>query len=364
MTIQGKQFATAIALAGAVLFAPPVAADDVADFYKGKTMRIISGYGGGSSYSIYARALADNMGRHIPGNPTIVTTVMSGSGSLKAASYLFNAAPKDGATLGAIGRGVATEPLMYGKKSRLKFDPRKFIWLGSLNTEVSIASAWHTTGVKTMADARKTALFVPTGGATSDSAAFTFVTNALLGTKFKLVAGYRGGDSQNLALEQGEVQGRIAQSWSSVIAVKPDWIKDKKINILAQYAMAKHPDLPNVPLIIDLVSSAEDKSILAITLIRQEMGRPYVAPPGIPVDRAKALQTAFAKTIKDKRFLATAKKLRLEINKPRTGPEVAQLIERAFATPQSILDKVASAADRRNAKMTKLKKKKKNKTKK
>jgi tripartite-type tricarboxylate transporter receptor subunit TctC len=278
---------------------------------------------------------------------------------MKAASYLFSAAPKDGTALGAIGRGVATEPLLFGKRSRLKFDPRKFVWLGSLNTEVSIASAWHTTGVKTMEDATKKALFVPTGGTTADSAAFTFVTNALLGTKFKLVAGYRGGDSQNLALEQGEVQGRVAQSWSSVIAVKPDWVRDKKINILAQYAMNKHPDLPDVPLILDLVKTAEDRSILEVALLRQEMGRPYVAPPGIPADRARALQTAFEKTFKDPQFLAAAGKLRLEIIKPRTGPEVAQLIERAFATPQSILDKVAAASDRRNANLTKRKKTKK-----
>jgi len=358
MAIQGKKIALAMAVAGAAALATPAAADDVADFFKGKTIRIISGYGGGSSYSIYARALADHIGRHIPGNPAVITTVMPGSGSMKAATYIFNAAPKDGTTLGGIGRGVATEPLLFGKRSRLKFDPRKLIWLGSLNTEVSIASAWHTTGVKTMADATRISLFVPTGGTTADSAAFTFVTNALLGTKFKLVAGYRGGDSQNLALEQGEVQGRVAQSWSSVIAVKPDWIKDKKINILAQYAMHKHPDLPNVPLILDLVKTAEDRSILEVALLRQEMGRPYIAPPGTPADRARALQTAFERTFKDSQFLATAKKLRLEINKPRTGQEVAQLIDRAFATPQSVLDKVAAASDRRNAKMTTLKKKK------
>ena len=359
MAIKGKQVTLAMAVAGVAALASPAAADTVADFFKGKTIRIISGYGGGSSYSIYARALADHMGRHIPGNPTIVTTVMAGSGSMKAATYIFNAAPKDGTALGAIGRGVATEPLLFGKRSRLKFDPRKFVWLGSLNTEVSISAAWHTTGVKSMADAAKKSLFVPTGGSTSDSAAFTFVTNALLGTKFKLVAGYRGGDSQNLALERGEVEARVAWSWSSVVATKLNWVRDKKINILAQYAVEKHPDLPNVPLIVDLVSNADDRSILEVALLRQQMGRPYVAPPGIPSDRANALQTAFEKTFKDPKFLARAKKLHLEINKPRTGPEVARLVERGFATPQSILDKVAAAADRRNAQMTKRKKGKK-----
>jgi len=345
----------AAAMAGAV----PVAADDLAGFFKGKTIRIISGYGGGSSYSIYARTVADNIGRHIPGNPTVVSTVMPGSGSMKAASYIFNAAPKDGTTLGAIGRGVASEPLMFGKKSRLKFDPRKFVWLGSLNTEVSICAAWHTTGVKVMSDAKKISLFVPTGGSTADSAAFTFVTNALLGTRFKLVAGYRGGDSQNLALERGEVEGRCGWSWSSVVAVKMDWVKERKINILAQYAMEKHPDLPDVPLILDLVSTPDDRAVLEVALLRQEMGRPYVAPPGISADRARVLQAAFEKTFKDPQFLAQAGKLRLEINKPRTGPEVARMVERAFAMPQAILDKVAAAADRRNAQMIKRKKTKK-----
>jgi len=356
---KGTIFGLAVAAAAALALSPPAAADPVADFFAGKTIRIVSGYGGGSSYSIYARTLATHIARHIPGNPTVVSTVMPGSGSLKAASYVFSAAPKDGTTLGAIGRGVATEPLLFGKRSRLKFDPRKFIWLGSLNTEVSICAAWHTTGVKTMADATRKSLFAPTGGATADSAAFTFVTNALLGTKFKLVAGYRGGDSQNLALERGEVEGRCGWSWSSVVAVKMDWVKQKKINILAQYAMHKHPDLPDVPLILDLVSSADDRAVLEVALLRQEMGRPYVAPPGVPADRAGALQTAFERTFKDPKFLAAAAKLHLEINKPRTGPEVASLIDRAFAMPQSILDKVAAAADRRNAQMTKLKKKKK-----
>jgi len=357
MRIPLMPIASAI-VAGAALLAatPPAAADDVAEFFKGKTVRIVSGYGGGSSYSIYARALADHLGRFIPGNPTVISTVMAGSGSMKAASYVFNAAPRDGTTLGAIGRGVASEPLMFGKKSRLKFDPRKFLWLGSLNTEVSICAAWHTTGVRKMDDAKKISLFVPTGGATADSASFTFLTNALLGTRFKLVAGYRGGDTQNLALETGEVQGRCGWSWSSVVAVRMNWVTEKKINILAQYAMRKHPDLPDVPLILDLVSTPEERRIFEIALLRQEMGRPYIAPPGLPADRATALQSAFEKTYRDPRFLATAKKLKLEIVKPRSGPEVARMVDDAFATPQALLDRVAAAVDPRNASMSKRKK--------
>jgi tripartite-type tricarboxylate transporter receptor subunit TctC len=297
------------------------------------------------------------MSRHVPGNPTMVSTVMAGSGSLKAASYLFNAAPKDGTTLGAIGRGIATAPLLFGKRARVKFDPREFNWLGSLNSEVSICAAWHTTGVKTIADARKKSLFAPTGGTTADSAAFTFITNALLGTKFKLVAGYRGGDSQNLALESGEVESRCGWSWSSVVAVKMDWVKQGKINILAQYGLERHPDLPNVPLILDLVKTSDDRQVVEVALIRQGMGRPYVAPPGLPKARADALKKAFVATYKDPEFLAAASKLRLEINKPRSGEEVLALINRAWNMPKPILDKVKAAADRKNAQVTKRKKK-------
>lgn len=346
-------------LAALALAAGPAAGDPVADFYKGRTVTIISGYGGGSTYTLYARALAHHMPRHLPGGPTIIVKTMTGSGSMRAASYLFTAAPKDGATLGALGRGVGSEPLIFGKRSRMKFDPLDFHWLGSLNSEVSVAAAWETTGIKTLDDATRKSIFIPTGGATSDSAVFTFLTNALLGTKFRLVAGYRGGDSQNVALEQGEVQGRVGWSWSSIKATKLAWLKDGKITLLAQYALKKHPDLPNVPLILDLAKSKDDREILSVAMIRQSMGRPYVAPPGVPAARVAALRAAFAGTFADPRFLAEAKKTRLEINEPRTGAQVTALLKRGYALPQSLKDKVAAAADRRNAELKKRQKKKK-----
>ena len=337
----------------------PAAADPVADFYKGRTGTVISGYGPSSVYSVYARLVSNHIGRHLPGNPAFVVQTMAGAGSMRAAGFLYNAAAKDGTTIGGIGRGVATEPLVFGKRSRTKFDPRKFHWLGSLNSEVSIGAAWHTSGIKTLADAKKTSIFLPTGGQASDSAIFTYLTNAILGTKFKLVAGYRSGGSQNLALERGEVGGRIGWSWSSVAASKRAWVEDGKIIIFAQYGLEKHPDLPKVPLITELTNDPDKKKILEVALIRQGMGRPYVAPPGVPTDRAKALQTAFAQMLSDPAFLAEAGRLKLEINAPKTGPQVQALLDRAFDLPQSLKDRVAAAADPANAQMKKLEKTKK-----
>lgn len=347
-------------LSGLLISAPSLAAADaVEEFYRGKTGTVISGYGPNSIYSVYARLVSNHIGRHLPGSPAFIVQSMAGGGSMRAASFLFNAAPADGSHIGGIGRGVATEPLVFGKRSRTKFDPRKFHWLGSLNSEVSIGAAWHTTGIKTLADAKKTSIFLPTGGQASDSAIFTYLTNAILGTKFKLVAGYRSGGSQNLALERGEVGGRIGWSWSSVAASKRAWVEDGKINIFAQYALAKHPDLPNVPLITELANDPDEKMVLEVALIRQGMGRPYVAPPGVPRDRARALQTAFAQMLSDPAFLAEARKLKLEINAPKTGPQVQALLDRAFDLPQSLKDRVAAAADPANAQMRKREKTKK-----
>lgn len=347
-------------LSGALLLSSaPVAADEVGDFYKGNTGTIISGYGSGSTYTLYARAVSNHIGRHLPGNPTFVVKSMTGGGSLRAASFLFKAAPQDGSHLGALGRGVATEPIVFGPRSRTKFDPRKFHWLGSLNSEVSIGGVWHTSGIKSLADARKKSVFVATGGQAADSATFTRLCNAIFGTRFKLVAGYRGGGAQNIAMERGEVQGRIGWSWSSVAATKMDWVKDGKINLLVQFALEKHPDLPDVPLALDLTDDPDEKRILEVAFIRQGMGRPYVAPPGTPKARVDALRAAFEKLLTDPAFLAETKKLHLEVNAPKTGAQVEAMVKKAFDLPQSLKDRVADATAPRNAELRMIEKKKK-----
>ena len=341
--------AAAIALAGSVGLAAPLAADEVADFYKGKTVTILVGYGPNSGYDFYARLVSHHLGRLLPGQPNMIVKNMGGAGGLRATNFLYNAAPQDGSMLGAVGRGHATEHLVFGERARGKFDALKFHWLGSLNAETSTAVAWHTSGIKTVEDAKARQLYVPTGGTGSDSGVFTLLSNATLGTKFKLICCYPGGGEQNLALERGEVAGRVGWSWSSIKTEKPDWIRDGKVVLLYQLALKKHPELPNVPLITDLAKNPDDRRMIRIALVRQEMGRPYLAPPGTPAARVTALRAAFDRMLTDPAFLAEAKRRRLEIVNPMSGAEIDALLKEAHAAPKPVLDRLQRATDPKNA---------------
>jgi tripartite-type tricarboxylate transporter receptor subunit TctC len=314
-------------------------ADSVADFYKGKTVELYIGYSAGGGYDIYARTLGRFIGQHIPGNPTIVVKNMPGAGSLVLANWLYNIAPKDGTVFGTIGRGTAFDPLLGSTKA--KFVGTKFTWFGSMNNEVSVCVAWHTTGIKTIDDAKKKELSVGGTGAAADTDQFPKVLNGVLGTKFKVVTGYPGGNDVNLAMERGEVGGRCGWSWSSVVATHMPWVKEKKVYILIQLALAKHPDLPDVPLVMDLAKSKEETQMLKLVFARQPMGRPFLGPPGIPAERVAALRKAFMDTLKDKAFLAEAEKAKLEINAV-SGEKVQEIVNDVFQTPKALADKVAA----------------------
>lgn len=328
-------------LASAVLTLVPLsmaAAQGAADFYKGKTVELYIGYSAGGGYDVYGRLLARHMGKHLPGNPTILAKNMTGAGSLKLANWLYNVAPKDGTAFGIIGRGTGFDPLL-GRKGA-QFDAEKFNWLGSMNDEVSVCVAWHTTGIRSIEELFGKELTVGGTGASADTDQFPRITNGVLGTKFKIVSGYPGGNDVGLAMERGEVQGRCGWSWSSVRSTHQDWLDGKKINILVQLALSKHADLPNVPLIIDLAKNDEQRRILRIIFSRQTMGRPFLAPPGLPRERVDALRKAFMDTMKDKEFLADAEKAKLEIT-PVSGADVQKLVEEAYDTPKEIAKKAA-----------------------
>src|SRR5262249_21521554 len=218
-------------------------------FNGGKNLYLYSGYSAGGGYAASARALPRHMGRFIPGNPTIVPKNMPGAGSLILANWLYNVAPKDGTAFGMIGRGTGFDPLLGSTKAQ--FDATKFNWLGSMNDEVSVCVAWHTTGITTLQQVEQRELTVGGSGPAADTDQFPKVLNATIGTKFKIVTGYPGGNNVDLAMERGEVMGRCGWSWSSVIATHQSWIDDKKINVLVQLSLKKHPDLPNVPLVMD-----------------------------------------------------------------------------------------------------------------
>jgi tripartite-type tricarboxylate transporter receptor subunit TctC len=320
----------------------PASADGVADFYKGKTVTMYIGYSVGGGYDVYARLLANHMGRHMPGNPTIVPKNMTGAGSLVLANYLYNVAPKDGTAFGEIGRGIPFDPL-FGLK-RAKFDASKFTWIGSMNDEVSVCVSWHGSGVKTIQEAMQKELVVGGTGASADTDEFPKILNGVLGTNFKIVTGYPGGNEVGLAMERGEVKGRCGWSWSSVKSLHLDWVKNGTINILVQLALHKHPDLPNVPLVMDLAKNDEQRKMLKLVFVRQSMGRPFLAPPGLPQDRAEALRKAFDDTMKDKAFLAAAEKAGLEIT-PVSGKDLQDLVVEAYQSPPALAKRVADLLD-------------------
>ncbi len=322
--------------------APSAFAESVADFYKGKTITMYIGYSPGGGYDRYGRTVGRHMGKHIPGNPDIVVKNRPGAGSLLLANEVYNILPKDGTEIAIIGRGMPTEPL-FGNKDA-KFDPSKFTWLGSANNEVSVCVSWHTKPFKTYSDIRSAVMIVGGTGPGADTDAFPKVMNNILGTKLKLVTGSPGGNDINLAIERGEVDGRCGWSWSSVKSTRPDWLRDKKINIIMQMSGAKHPELPDVPLASDLAKSEKDKAVLKLIFARQAWGRPFVAPPGLPADRAKALQAAFTATMSDPDFVADAKKQKLELA-PISGEEVARLINAVVTSPQDIVEAATEARE-------------------
>lgn len=317
----------------------PASADSVADFYKGKQVELYIGYSVGGGYDTYARLLANYMGKHIPGKPSIITKNMPGAGSAKLANWLYNVAPKNGTAFGAIGRGTGFDPLFKIKGAQ--FDGTKFNWLGSANDEVSICVAWENVGVTKFEDVLSKELIVGGTGASADTDQFPKIMNGVLGTKFRIVTGYPGGNEVGLAMERGEVKGRCGWSWSSVKSLHMDWVKDKKIHILVQLSLEKHPDLPDVPLVMDLAKNDDDKRILKLIFTRQVMGRPFLAPPGMPAERVKALRKAFMDTMKDKEFLAATEKAKLEIT-PVPGEKLQQLVKEAYDSPPALVAKTAA----------------------
>jgi tripartite-type tricarboxylate transporter receptor subunit TctC len=329
-------------LLAVLLAALPVSlghAQGVGDFYKGKTLELYIGYSVGGAYDLYARVLARHMGKHIPGNPTIVPKNMEGAGSLRLANWLYHVAAKDGTVFGTIGRGIAFDPLLGNRGAQ--FEATKFTWIGSANNEVSVCVAWHDSGITKFEDLLTKEMTVGGTGAGADTDEFPRAINGVLGTKMKIVSGYPGGNDVLLALERGEVKGRCGWSWSSVLSTRPTWLQDKKIVVLAQLGLRKHPDLPDVPLVTDFAKTDEQRQILKLVFARQVMGRPYLAPPGVPKERAAVLRQAFLETLRDADFISEAQKAKLEIN-PVGGEEVEKVVSEVYQTPAAVVQKAAA----------------------
>lgn len=324
----------AAALCGLLLCGAQAQAQGVADFYRGKSVDLYIGYSAGGGYDVYARLVARHLGKHIPGNPTVVPRNMEGAGSLRLVNWLYNIGSKEGLAIGAVSRGAAFDPL-FGSPGA-QFDAEKLNWIGSANNEVSVCAAWTTSGVATFEDMLQKPLLMGGSGGAADTDQFVHVINGVLGAKMKLIAGYPGGNEINMAMERGEVQGRCGWSWSSVISTHPQWLRDKKVNILVQLSLTKHADLPNVPLIMDLARNDEDRRVFGLVFARNVMGRPFVAPPNVPPERIEALRKAFMATMKDKDLLAEAEKTALEVN-PVPGDEIQKIVIDAYKTPPAIV---------------------------
>lgn len=309
-------------------------AKSVKDFYRGKRITLYVGYSPGGGYDRYSRTLARHMGRHIPGQPRIIVKNRPGAGSMILTNDLYNSLPADGTVMADIGRGLPQEPLFGTKEA--KYDSTKFTWIGSMNNEVSICASWYKSKIKTIDDMLTKPFVVGGVGPGSDTDTFPTAINNVLGSQMRLVTGFPGGNDINFAIERGELEGRCGWSWSSVKSTRAKWLKEKKIHVLVQMSTEKHPDMPDVPFILDLAKTANQRATLAFIFARQAWGRPFLAPPNVPADRAKALQDAFMATMKDPKFLADAKKQKLEIS-PLSGPRVAELIKEMYATPKNII---------------------------
>ena len=327
--------------AAAMVAAVPVAAQaqSVEQFYKGKTINLYIGYATGGGYDFFGRLTARHMGRHIPGNPTIVPQNMPGAGSLKAANYLYAVAPKDGTALGIITQTVAIEEAL-GTQG-VQYKSAGFNWVGRVTSNVEISLMWHTSKVQSIEDAKKIAVPVAGTGPGSPAEVYPKVLNAVIGTKFKVITGYPGSNDGLIAMERGETDGALT-SWNTTKTSKKNWLDEKKIAIIVQYAPERHPDLPNVPTAVELGSTPEQKKVLELFVSGAAVGRSILTTPNVPADRLKALRGAFDAMIADKVFLDEVEKTKAEFD-PLSGEKLQKIVEDAANIPPDVL-KLAKAA--------------------
>jgi len=319
----------------------PAAADAVADFYTGKQIRFIVRTTVGGDYDQYTRLLARFMGKYIPGNPSMVVVNMPGGGGITAANYMAQVAPRDGTVIGIVSQGLAVDQAL-ASSPQLKADLREFNWIANVVYSNQLLVVWHTSPTKTIDDAKKRVTTIGTTGAGSASVQYPAFYNNVLGTKFKIVFGYPGGQHIDLAMERGEVEGRGTNPYSGWMASKPTWIPEKKIIPLMQAGLERERALPHVPLIIDQPVRAEDKPLLRFMANSSTVGRPLATTPGVPAERVAALRAAFAKTIRDPEFIATAKKENMEI-RPQTAEELTHVIMQILTAPEDVRERMKVA---------------------
>ena len=321
------------------LSAVPGNSQSVEEFYKGKTITISVGFTPGGSYDFYARLFALHMGKYIPGNPSIVVQNMPGAGSLRAANHLFNVAPKDGTALGVVTQTVMLEPLLGTPE--IRYNTSEFTYIGRMSGVLDTVSSWHTAKAQNIHDVRKFETIAGGSGPTSPSVGYTRLMNAFAGTKFRVVLGFGGTAETMLAMERGEIDA-AAVNWNSILRFNKEWLEQKKINVLVQVDLERSKELPDVPTMVELGNTAEDKVALAFYTSSAAVGRSLLGAPGIPADRVAALRAAFQSTTRDPGLLAEIKKTASEFS-PATGEYLAELAKKVASTPPEVVRRTAAA---------------------
>lgn len=323
-------------------FAQPVCAqaNPVAEFYRGKTVQLIIGTVVGGEYDLHARLIGRFIGKHIPGNPTIVPQNMLGGGGIVMANFLYAVPPKDGTTLGVINNGYPAAQAMG--EPAIQLDTSKLYWIGTLSPTSETIALWRTTGVKTVKEAMEKEVVIGSSGKGSITYTFPRLMNELIGTRFKIVSGYRGGNDINQAIERGEVGGR-ENTWSSWKSTKPHWLKSGDITVIVQGGETAK-DLPGVPNVEDLARNAEDKQVMQLIFAGSRLGRPVVTTPGVPAERVKALRDAFDATMKDPEFLAACAQANVEVD-PIPGTELQAMVDRILAASKPVAARAKALLD-------------------
>ena len=316
-------------------------ADAVSDFYHGKTISLVIGTSAGNDYDFRGRLLSRFMSRYIPGEPTIVPRNMPGAGGIQAANWLMSVAPHDGTSVHMIMQNMMSAQAM--KLQGVDFDTRKFFWIGNTTTAPNVVNAWHATGVTSIEQVKSRELIV---GAPAGTAGVIYAgaMNALLGTKFKVVTGYPGGNEVNLAMERGEIEGRASNSWASWKSTQPAWVADHKLNILVQVGLKRAPDLLDVPLLLELTNNPDDRKVLSFLSADTAIARSLVASPDVPAERIEALRRAFDETMKDPEFMAEADKSKMDIS-PLSGEDSQQIADAIVDTPPAIVARARVLVD-------------------
>jgi tripartite-type tricarboxylate transporter receptor subunit TctC len=329
---------TAAVLSTAALWSQPAHADDASDFYRGKTVTVIVGFGAGGGYDIYARLLAHYLGNHIPGTPNVVVQNMEGAGSVRASNYVYSVAPKDGTVIAAVNQNMPMYQMLGGAGAQ--FNATAISWLGSMAYSNGTLYTWSQSGINTLDDAKSRDVLLGGAGTTSDSYIYPTLINGLLGTRFKVINGYAGTKEIHLAIERGEVMGRGGNTWASLTSSNQDWIDQGKISILVQIGFKPEPELARVPLLIDLVKTPAEKQIVTVVTLPTALGYTNWLAPEVPPARMKVLREAYDATLRDRAFLDEAQKHAMMI-RPQTGAEIEALIKQAASVPKPVLESTA-----------------------